>query len=303
MSDWADYEIFRHKPQWLAEYDFEANAAVITLEHLTPGSKQPVRWKCPVAPDHRWLVSPAVRQGSGCPACAGKMVVPSASLATLGGELLDQWDYEANEGIVTPEDVTPGSHQPVRWKCHIGHSWGPVSPKDRNSKGGTGCPYCDVTPRSKVEIQIAAELQMFFDFDLETQRVTTSNRHWDCDIVIRESDLIVEYDGAPWHTGPDREEVDRRKSLDLKSAGWSVIRIREAPLLPILEGDLCVPATTNANIKSVVDQLLVKIQDSFGIKLPGLKAYLETPRLQRTAESKRFADKLARRDKRKTSRP
>lgn len=53
--------------------------------------------------------------------------------------LLNQWHPEKNL-LLTPQDVTYGSHQNVWWCCSKGHTWQAAVYSRTN--GGNGCPYC-----------------------------------------------------------------------------------------------------------------------------------------------------------------
>ncbi len=77
--------------------------------------------------------------GSGCPACAGKVVRPGVSdLATLKPELLADWDYEQNP--LPPSSYTVQSNKVVAWKCHIcGYKWKAAIYSRTN---GRGCMKC-----------------------------------------------------------------------------------------------------------------------------------------------------------------
>ncbi|MBJ9920663.1 integrase repeat-containing protein [Burkholderia cenocepacia] len=50
------------------------------------------------------------------------------------------------------------------------------------------------------------------------------------DLLDRSRRLAIEYDGRHWHKGEAPYVRDAEKSLRLTAAGWSVIRVREAPL-------------------------------------------------------------------------
>ena len=61
------------------------------------------------------------------------------------------------------------------------------------------------------------------------------------DIISRELRLIVEYDGNVWHE--KTIEKDKLETGLLEKQGWTVIRIREAPLLPLNPNlDLAIPS-------------------------------------------------------------
>ena len=75
---------------------------------------------------------------SGCPICAGKVVIPGVNdFASQHPELLPEWDYSNNgEG---PEQYTSGHNKAVNWICKRGHRWSATIP---NRIKGSGCPYC-----------------------------------------------------------------------------------------------------------------------------------------------------------------
>lgn len=60
------------------------------------------------------------------------------SLAEERPDLLAQW---SKNNLLSPFDVSCGSHIKVRWVCEKGHEW------DANVKNrvflGSGCPYCN----------------------------------------------------------------------------------------------------------------------------------------------------------------
>ncbi|MCM3252447.1 zinc-ribbon domain-containing protein [Priestia aryabhattai] len=53
-------------------------------------------------------------------------------------QLVKEWHF-VNNGTLTPEAVTIGSHKKVWWQCKKGHEW-KAAVYSRN--GGAGCPYC-----------------------------------------------------------------------------------------------------------------------------------------------------------------
>jgi len=109
-------------PEVAAEWHPTKNGKLTSAE-VTPGSQRRRWWICPEAPDHVWQATPANRTGrnSGCPACAGKQVSVTNSLARLFPKIAREWDKEKNED--RPSDVTSKSSKLVWWKCTHGHSW------------------------------------------------------------------------------------------------------------------------------------------------------------------------------------
>lgn len=68
--------------------------------------------------------------------------------------------------------------------------------------------------------------------DLDPARITRINdgigRTMHVDMADRGRRIVIEYDGAKWHANKDAH--DGRKTTRLRDAGWTVIRVREAPL-------------------------------------------------------------------------
>lgn len=58
--------------------------------------------------------------------------------ATAHSELIEQWNDDKN-GILTPEDVTVGSHKKVWWRCEKGHEW---YAEVKSRVNGANCPVC-----------------------------------------------------------------------------------------------------------------------------------------------------------------
>ena len=58
------------------------------------------------------------------------------------------------------------------------------------------------------------------------------------DMLIKELNLIIEYDGHYWHRGKRNE--DKRKSKAIMEEGFDLIRLRQKPLKPINENDIVV---------------------------------------------------------------
>ena len=124
---------------FLAEWDFEKNGE-LKPEKVTAGSDRRVWWKCSKC-GHGWQARMRHRKnGSGCPACAGRVVVLGKNdLATVHPRLVAEWDFEKN-GELKPENVTAGSDRRVWWKCSkCGHRW---QARVNSRVYGSGCSKC-----------------------------------------------------------------------------------------------------------------------------------------------------------------
>ena len=119
--------------QWLTEENLP-----LTPDNVTYASHRRVWWRCEAG--HTWQVSPDARKtGTACPYCAGvRPVVGVNDLTTAAPALASQW-HPSRNGVLRPEDVTPGSRRAVWWQCAEGHTWR-ASPQAVRTGGG--CPAC-----------------------------------------------------------------------------------------------------------------------------------------------------------------
>lgn len=136
-------------PDIASEWDFEKNAPLVP-ENFAPHANEKVFWKCKQC-GYSWAAMIGDRTGedhNGCPRCADKagaqkrvktLVAKNGSLAERYPELLREWDYSRNEGIL-PEEQTASSSKKVWWKCRkCGHIW---KASIGHRTHGRGCPLC-----------------------------------------------------------------------------------------------------------------------------------------------------------------
>ena len=111
----------------------------LTPDDVTFGSHKIVWWRCQNGRSYRSAVKTRV-QGSGCPYCVRKNVLPEEmSLAAEYPALAKEWDTAKNAPLA-PNQVLSGSRWKVWWTCANGHSWR-AAVFSRTSLG-TGCPVC-----------------------------------------------------------------------------------------------------------------------------------------------------------------
>ena len=121
----------------LAQWHPEKNGT-LTPNDLSYGSQKKVWWRCDHG--HEWQSPPYTRVGrsSGCPYCTGKRVAPGLDLRSLFPDIAAQW-HPTKNGVLTPDQVTPGSHRRVWWRCDQGHEWSALV---KSRVEGCGCPVC-----------------------------------------------------------------------------------------------------------------------------------------------------------------
>lgn len=126
-------------PELAAEWD-ERNHP-LTPQSVTANSNRAVWWRCQRGHSYRATVAHRVRQGTGCPYCAGRRVLAGFNdLETLHPKAAAQWHPTLN-GALTPSQVTAGSHRRVWWQCPAGHVWQAVV-YSRTGRQAAGCPVC-----------------------------------------------------------------------------------------------------------------------------------------------------------------
>lgn len=120
------------------EWDAEKNRP-LQADQLPPGSTRRVWWRC--AKGHSWRAAVSARtRGSGCPVCAGKVVLPGVNdLRSQFPAIAAEWD-QAKNGLLTPETCAPASNRRVWWRCPRGHSY--QAAVGARTVSGSGCPYC-----------------------------------------------------------------------------------------------------------------------------------------------------------------
>ena len=111
----------------------------LTPQQVLPGSHRTVWWVCEHG--HTWKAQIKSRvEGCGCPVCTSREILPGENdLASVFPELAKQW-HPSRNGTLRPEQVVPGTHRKVWWRCEKGHEW-QASVASRAS-GGSGCPVC-----------------------------------------------------------------------------------------------------------------------------------------------------------------
>ncbi len=133
-------------PEMAKEWDHVRNGS-LAPNNMLPQSRIKVWWRCELG--HSWKAAPYSRtreNGSGCPYCTGKKVLPGFNdLATLKPALAKEWYHPLN-GDLKPSDVTPGSNKKVWWRCSEGHVW-QAAIYARTRQKGTGCPICAKSAR------------------------------------------------------------------------------------------------------------------------------------------------------------
>ena len=132
-------DLASQKPELAARWDYEKNGS-LRPEQVTAASHKKVWWHCQFGHFYDAPVY-SQSQGSGCPYCAGRRVLPGFNdLKTKFPKVAAQWHPTLNAPL-TPEQVMSSSNQYVWWICEEGHVWKAVI-HSRTRKTPCGCPIC-----------------------------------------------------------------------------------------------------------------------------------------------------------------
>lgn len=124
-------------PLLAEEWDYDKNDK--SPQQYSKGSDHKVWWKCKKC-SYEWPAVISSRSaGSGCPACAGRVVVKGFNdLETLRPDILSIWNYEKNRE--KPDKYTVASNHKVWWKCNkCGNEWKSAI---SDITSGRGCSEC-----------------------------------------------------------------------------------------------------------------------------------------------------------------
>ncbi len=202
------------------EWDYDLNTT--NPDEIAPHTNKAFYWKCVIGHSYRARVNNKTsKNGGNCPFCAHQRVTPENSLRALRPELVEDWDYEANEGF-EPSNVFAFSNKLFGWKCHrCGHHWN-ATPNNRSN--GRGCPNCHKGAQTSFpELVVYFYIQKAFP-DAVNRYKTDKD---EIDIYIPSLKMGIEYDGEAYHRTKEKVESDIKKDDRLTTSGVRIIRIRE----------------------------------------------------------------------------
>lgn len=146
-------------PEVAAQWDAARNGELMP-QSLLPSSNRVVWWLCEKNHSYRATVAHRTREGSACPYCAGRRVLPGFNdLAALFPKVAGQWHPTLN-GALTPTEVTARSHRLIWWQCGEGHVW-KAKIYSRTDVRQCGCPICARQARSKLVTQVRGNGQQY----------------------------------------------------------------------------------------------------------------------------------------------
>ena len=114
----------------------------------------------------------------------------------------------------------------IMWKCSKCSKVYYATAKDRLRADGkaSGCPHCSSRKQSS---RIETNLRTYLSSLGFSQELRSKVGHWNVDLLNPNTKTVIEFDGSYYHSRKGAYAQDRKKSLDLLSQGYTLIRIRE----------------------------------------------------------------------------
>lgn len=242
----------RH-PQIAAQFDPALNAGR-TADQIVAVSETPAIWRCPAGEDHIWTAPVRSRTTSdpGCPACAGRQLSRTNSLAALFPDLVGQWHPRRN-GAVAPDTVIgTSSTVTVWWLCPAGddHEWQTVV--RTRTVGGHGCPCC-----ANQKVSRSNRLSVLHP-EVAAQWHTTLNGQRTPDQIVAGSREAV------WWTcpeGPDhvwRTSVGKRTKLRTGCPSCAGVQVSVTNSLQTLRPDIAAQLDPDGNDGLTADKVVAR---------------------------------------------
>lgn len=215
------------------EYKFPEIASTWSSDNITtpdkiyPNTTGEHIWVCTECHKEYRRSGQGRRKSSICKPCIDRLSalknshpLPFLSFADLYPDLLKEYSRENDRN---PYSLKPHSGYIAKWVCKECHTTWRAYIYNRSKEDGTGCPTCNSSSQtSNAEQLLRKALLIYGASPLESYKINK----WSVDIYFPESRTIIEYDGAYYHSFPKSLQTDTRKSLDLLSQGYTLIRVR-----------------------------------------------------------------------------
>ena len=209
--------------------------SIATSKTIGLHSKVEIKWNCGnghvvegVPPGNATRI--IKKQGRfPCRYCTGRFPYNGVgSLLDRYPEIAAEWDFERNSR--TPDSYPPGSGAKVWWICETcSESYS----QQIGARTGQGQRHakCRRLRQSRFERALLFLINIVIPDGAFVQAKVGPH---EVDCLSEKMKLIVEFDGHYWHRGEKSRRRDVQKNLNMGSLGYTVIRIREKPLKPIL---------------------------------------------------------------------
>lgn len=207
----------RHTPE-----RYQALASSCGMVWLGPAvarANDRTRWQCKACGHRWWATYNKINHGRGCPPCS--VVRRSTAQRRKPAEYHALARSRRFEWIGPPVSSATAD---TRWRCAKGHEW---TTSYVCVRMGSGCHVCgqrvNGKPVSQPQRTLARRIGGELNHPFGRRRIDV--------VVVREGVRIaVEYDAWYFHGGQQHADLERDR--ELIAAGWRVLRVRSAYLVP-----------------------------------------------------------------------
>lgn len=140
------------RPELVKEY---SPKNPLPADQVVAGTNKKLWWVCATC-KYEWEASGAnrVNKGSGCPACAGRVVTATNNLATKYPNLAAEY---SPKNPLPADQVIPGTNKKLWWKCaKCGREWQATG---SSRVKGAGCSLCAIKVRIGIRVPTSEEIQ------------------------------------------------------------------------------------------------------------------------------------------------
>ncbi len=249
-------------PEIAAEWHPTKNGSS-TPSDYTSSSGVDIWWKCRTC-GYEWpaTINNRVYKRSGCPLCAGSVIVPGINdLQTQFPNLAAEWHPQKNLPK-TANTTAPFSSDKVWWICKYGHEY-QCRVADRQK--GVGCSECSKRFRTSLPEKIVEYyIKQSFPGIISNYRPSFLAGS-EIDIYIPDIQTGIEYDGQRYHQDVDR---DKKKDVLCSENKVRLIRIRErkCPAYERKDPTYILNNQSDKSFSDVIEQLLHEL----GIRIDGI---------------------------------
>ena len=217
-----EYCVKENKVWILEQFDYEKNYPE-TPESFPKSSNKKIWFKYPCGHSCLQRISDKTNKNSkGCPKCLNR--------GGIGKSLQDEHPYfsemfYAEKNGVTADKVTRMNGNEFWWKCpRCGNEFtGTVADVVMGHKV---CGECSNKRRTLPEYFLSYYMRKI-DAEQELDKRINGYRF---DLFLPKYNLVIEYDGYPWHNTPQSYKNDVEKDILCRQLGIDIIRIRDSRL-------------------------------------------------------------------------
>lgn len=227
LKGYNDFE--SQKPELLQYWDFDKNVESPD-EVLCTDQRNKYWFKCAKGHSFQstvYIISESQKYKSkGCPVCANKKIIAGVNdIFTINPDMEKEYPFDLNPNI-NPKELGAGSDKQILCHCANADCSNTFSTSVYNWFNGLVkyCPDCRDCGKSYEAHRLAEEIRNWGITVEEEVALFGDNRK--VDMLIRDKNLVIEYNGLYWHNEEIRDKNwHLNRYNDCKKLGYSLIYV------------------------------------------------------------------------------